>query len=1243
MRNSKYITKKLAIIFAILISLTCTEIYGQTEDSVTSIIGKVLAGYQGWFNSDSDGSDLDWKHYKTAAGDFEPGKAAVDFWPDMSEADADEKYATSFNHIDGSVATVFSSANTKTVNRHFKWMNDYNIDGVFVQRFASNLKSNAPKLKANNNVVFDNCIAGAKANNDRLISIMYDLSGANGTSTMVNDIKQDWQELVTKHGLNDNTNTHLLTYKQKPIVALWGVGFSRSDNYSLDDVQELINYFKNDATYGGCTVLLGVPRGWRTLNGDATTDTQLHDVIKSADIVHPWTVGRYSNLSQADTHKSIIAEDKSWCDTENLLYMPVVFPGFSWQNLKKSQGTASDLNSTPRLKGDFLWRQFYNAIDEGAQTIYVAMFDEMDEGTCIFKVDDNPPSGASQFTNYEGLPNDYYLWLTGKARETLQNDLALSATKPAYPGLVLPDKYYVTGNGDDSNTGTTLGTAFKTIQKAHDFSSSGNKIFISGDITQNSKVQITKTISFEGLSNATLSPNEDRVGFDRMFEISTSNLTVSFTDLIFLDNVNTSVAGGVLSLTSNSILNITNSLFQGNSSTLNGGALYATAGTLNVLNDTFYNNTGNNGGGIFVTGANTVANVTNSTFFQNKILNTDKNFGAAIRVENNATATLTNSLAWDNKANSGSGNESGFNSSENGITTAVNSVISDANNTDTNTDSNLAVNLTNSNLTFNVTLNKVTFTAPNALTDGTPIDFGNDTKDVGAWDSKINIFKATTDNFWNDGTNWSNGALPLSTDNVAILNGEEVTLNTDATIVDLKLTNNLKINAGQSLIVTGTVTGDANKVFYKRNLSHIAADAEGWHLVAASVSGQTYNNTYADDESLATSSTNATRRGLGFYSTADRNFSYLLTDDSNAGTFESGRGYIMKRASAGQVKFIGDLNTNDAGVAIAISTADQGFNLLGNPYTSFINSKTFLEDGVNATNLMQQIWVWNQTGGGNYEVKMATDGSPFMVATGQGFFVKATSGTSTNFAESNQTTNADTFLKTARTEINLLMNDGVNYRFAKLNYLDNVTAGFDKGWEGETFGGASNNVDVFTHLVADSQGKNYQVQALPKAGLEAMVVPVGVRGEAGKEVTFSLETVNLPSDVKVYLEDRAANTFNEIDENTTFKVTLTEALEGIGRFYLHTSRSALSIDDVALDNVSIYKSGKSTLTMAGLTQGKSTVKIFNILGKQLLNKTFVSNGVQDIKLPKIATGVYIVQLETEKGKLNKKIILEYAR
>ena len=103
-----------------------------------SIEGKILAGYQGWFNAIGDGSNLKWKHYANSK-QFNPGSTSVDFWPDVSELDKDELFKTEFVHKDGESAYVFSSANAKTVNRHFKWMHDYGIDGVFAQRFVVSL------------------------------------------------------------------------------------------------------------------------------------------------------------------------------------------------------------------------------------------------------------------------------------------------------------------------------------------------------------------------------------------------------------------------------------------------------------------------------------------------------------------------------------------------------------------------------------------------------------------------------------------------------------------------------------------------------------------------------------------------------------------------------------------------------------------------------------------------------------------------------------------------------------------------------------------------------------------------------------------------------------------------------------------------------------------------------------------------------------------------------------------------
>src|SRR3954447_5131351 len=56
----------------------------------TTLTGKGMAGYQGWFTTEGDGAEMGWRHY-SQRGRFEPGRANIDLWPDVSELDEDEK------------------------------------------------------------------------------------------------------------------------------------------------------------------------------------------------------------------------------------------------------------------------------------------------------------------------------------------------------------------------------------------------------------------------------------------------------------------------------------------------------------------------------------------------------------------------------------------------------------------------------------------------------------------------------------------------------------------------------------------------------------------------------------------------------------------------------------------------------------------------------------------------------------------------------------------------------------------------------------------------------------------------------------------------------------------------------------------------------------------------------------------------------------------------------------------------
>jgi hypothetical protein len=384
-----------------------------------TLTGKVMCGYQGWFDAEGDGSGRGWTHW-AGRGKFEPGSCKIDLWPDVSELGPDERHVTPFLHADGRNAEVFSSFNRKTVLRHFQWMKDYGIDGVFVQRFITETYN--PKSLRHVNVVLDHCREGANFYG-RTYAVMYDLSGLG--AAQMDRVMEDWKLLVDR--MQITKDPAYLQHAGRPVVAVWGFGFNDRRKYTLNEGLELVKFLKDDPRYGGCTVMLGVPTYWRTLDRDCVTNEAMHDLILKGDIVSPWTVGRYSTPVQAVQYaENTMKLDLDWCREHGKEFMPVVFPGFSWHNMVPK----SPSNQIPRLKGEFLWTQFAQAKKAGAGMVYQAMFDEVDEGTAIFKCADDPPVGASTFVTYEGLPSDYYLKLVGKASRMIRGEVPLIEHPP---------------------------------------------------------------------------------------------------------------------------------------------------------------------------------------------------------------------------------------------------------------------------------------------------------------------------------------------------------------------------------------------------------------------------------------------------------------------------------------------------------------------------------------------------------------------------------------------------------------------------------------------------------------------------------------------------------------------------------------------------------------------------------------------------------------------------------------------
>lgn len=328
--------KRISLVIFFLAILVSQTVAGNNKHSKSSqfpsYAGLAMCGYQGWFRAEGDGTNSGWGHFGNK-DKFDRDNVKIDLWPEVSEYE--KTYPTTFQFADGSNAKVFSSWDKSTIDLHFKWMNDYKIDGVFMQRFYGVTRT--AESRTTGNVILGNALEASRKNN-RAIAVMYDLSGLKPGENC-SPVIEDWKQLVDQLKITSGGDKQTYLYHRgKPLVAIWGLGFpDRPYNIREIGIDKLIDFLKNDPEYGGCSVMLGVPTYFRDLNVDCLPDPYLHEIIKSADIIMPWMVQRFTPLLHGETERfaAQVKADLIWCSQFNIDYVPCVYPGFSWYNLSK--------------------------------------------------------------------------------------------------------------------------------------------------------------------------------------------------------------------------------------------------------------------------------------------------------------------------------------------------------------------------------------------------------------------------------------------------------------------------------------------------------------------------------------------------------------------------------------------------------------------------------------------------------------------------------------------------------------------------------------------------------------------------------------------------------------------------------------------------------------------------------------------------------------------------------------------
>ncbi len=394
--------------------------------------GKSFAGYQAWFGTND--RTHSWGHYAYGSGDEDGSnwprkdRISIDVFPDVSEYSEDSIAQTGFDNLgSGKPTKLFDSSKQDVIDTHFRWMNEYGIDGAAIQRFVSTIKGK--RIISNSADEKLHKIQLAAEKNDRLMYVMYDISGGvqvaddndkTSISPYVEDIEFDWVYNIEKNLEMLNSKAYT-TVNGKPVVCLWGM-FGNNQNSRpnrLADYKELIKFFHDR----GCYLIIGVSRDWRTGNNE-----ECLNVLTSADMISPWMVG---TKGFEGAYKAFVDPDLEYCKKKNIDYYPVIYSGFSWslwQSMKP--------NATPRDAGQFLWDQAYGLKQRGLNSFYIAMFDEYDEGTAIAKnasdYFDIPKDQYFVTASADGYwcSTDFQLRTVGEAIKMMKNERSVVAKNP---------------------------------------------------------------------------------------------------------------------------------------------------------------------------------------------------------------------------------------------------------------------------------------------------------------------------------------------------------------------------------------------------------------------------------------------------------------------------------------------------------------------------------------------------------------------------------------------------------------------------------------------------------------------------------------------------------------------------------------------------------------------------------------------------------------------------------------------
>ncbi|MAK01518.1 MAG: hypothetical protein CMC17_03100 [Flavobacteriaceae bacterium] len=525
-------------------------------------------------------------------------------------------------------------------------------------------------------------------------------------------------------------------------------------------------------------------------------------------------------------------------------------------------------------------------------------------------------------------------------------------------------------------------------------------------------------------------------------------------------------------------------------------------------------------------------------------------------------------------------------------------------------------------------------------------------------------------------------SMTINGSNLTVGASSDVTLNPGMQLIftnassDLTNNGNITMNSSSTLFSSLILKGDygdssSGSVTYARYVSAVGSD---WDLIGSAVVGETSD----DIISQSNLAQNGSNYGIGLFDNTSGANGTWSTFDSDAsfteGVLESAKGFQMASSTGATITFSGTYLDDNASFAITegdshgdvASATGSRWNLVANPYPAYIsvnsNAATAASNGsdyvLNTTgndnlNLLhannKAVYVWGGTSAGYTEINDATSAANAVIAPGQGFFVGGNHQNSGDLTfNRNMMTEdgsddgiANDPMEDDRAElfVNIIQNDF--NRKTQIYFLDNTNDSYEPNYDAASMG--LNYPNIYTRLVEDDQGLDLGIQSLSFAEMWDKIIPIGINANGGEEIRISISHNTTPADLNIYLEDASEGLMTDLKAGD-YTFTTSSDIEGVGRFFIHMTADTMSNGEVSTSMLNAYKEVNANyITLEGLaTQTNNiNVSLYNILGRKVLDTSLNNNvNTQTISTLGMASGIYVIELESGNDRLTKKLIIQ---